>query len=217
MASEIPDLVALERTGTGKGAARRARREGYVPGVVVRGGRRSPADQPRIQRPAQAPAGRPLPRHAPEPQGRGARRRSDHLPRRAARRGEGRADPCRLPPAPPDVAHQPLHPRRDRGRGGRAGPQEGRRADDRAPRDRTDGDGGRHPREGRGLHQGYGDRRHAHGLLGHAAGGEPRGHRARLRDRQHPAALRPRLPGRGGGRARRPDEVPAIEVEEGED
>ena len=37
MASEIPDLVALERTGTGKGAARRARREGYVPGVVYGG------------------------------------------------------------------------------------------------------------------------------------------------------------------------------------
>ena len=38
MASEIPDLVALERTGTGKGAARRARREGYVPGIVYGGG-----------------------------------------------------------------------------------------------------------------------------------------------------------------------------------
>ena len=38
MASEIPDLVALERTGAGKGAARRARREGYVPGIVYGGG-----------------------------------------------------------------------------------------------------------------------------------------------------------------------------------
>lgn len=39
MASEIPDLVALERTGTGKGAARQARREGYVPGIVYGGGK----------------------------------------------------------------------------------------------------------------------------------------------------------------------------------
>lgn len=38
MASEIPDLVVLERTGTGKGAARQARREGYVPGIVYGGG-----------------------------------------------------------------------------------------------------------------------------------------------------------------------------------
>ena len=38
MAGEIPDLVAEARTGTGKGAARKARREGYVPGVVYGGG-----------------------------------------------------------------------------------------------------------------------------------------------------------------------------------
>ncbi|MGJ8602956.1 MAG: 50S ribosomal protein L25/general stress protein Ctc [Marivita sp.] len=37
MAGEIPDLVALERTGTGKGAARQARRDGLVPGVVFGG------------------------------------------------------------------------------------------------------------------------------------------------------------------------------------
>mgnify|MGYP006261766089 CR=1 FL=1 len=34
MAKEIPDLVAVARTGTGKGAARQARRNGMVPGVV---------------------------------------------------------------------------------------------------------------------------------------------------------------------------------------
>lgn len=34
MAKEIPDLVAEPRAGTGKGAARQARREGKVPGVV---------------------------------------------------------------------------------------------------------------------------------------------------------------------------------------
>lgn len=34
MAKEIPDLVAEARTGTGKGAARQARREGKVPGIV---------------------------------------------------------------------------------------------------------------------------------------------------------------------------------------
>lgn len=39
MAGEIPDLKALERTGTGKGAARQARREGYVPGIVYGGGK----------------------------------------------------------------------------------------------------------------------------------------------------------------------------------
>lgn len=39
MAGEIPDLIALERTGTGKGAARQARREGYVPGIVYGGGK----------------------------------------------------------------------------------------------------------------------------------------------------------------------------------
>ena len=37
MAGEIPDLHAQERTGTGKGAARQARREGLVPGVVFGG------------------------------------------------------------------------------------------------------------------------------------------------------------------------------------
>ena len=37
MAGEIPDLVAQERTGTGKGAARQARRAGMVPGVVFGG------------------------------------------------------------------------------------------------------------------------------------------------------------------------------------
>ena len=38
MASEIPDLVAEVRTGTGKGAARQARRDGKVPGIVYGGG-----------------------------------------------------------------------------------------------------------------------------------------------------------------------------------
>ena len=41
MAGEIPDLVALERTGTGKGAARQARRDGMVPGIVF-GGEKEP-------------------------------------------------------------------------------------------------------------------------------------------------------------------------------
>ncbi len=39
MAGEIPDLVAEVRTGTGKGAARQARRKGYVPGIVYGGGK----------------------------------------------------------------------------------------------------------------------------------------------------------------------------------
>ena len=34
MAREIIDLTAEVRTGTGKGAARQARREGYVPGII---------------------------------------------------------------------------------------------------------------------------------------------------------------------------------------
>jgi large subunit ribosomal protein L25 len=38
MAGEIPDLVATVRTGTGKGAARQARRNGDVPGIVYGGG-----------------------------------------------------------------------------------------------------------------------------------------------------------------------------------
>ncbi|MGR3572060.1 50S ribosomal protein L25/general stress protein Ctc [Brevirhabdus sp.] len=38
MAGEIPDLNATVRTGTGKGAARQARREGFVPGTVYGGG-----------------------------------------------------------------------------------------------------------------------------------------------------------------------------------
>lgn len=37
MAGEIPDLQAQERTGTGKGAARQARRAGMVPGIVFGG------------------------------------------------------------------------------------------------------------------------------------------------------------------------------------
>lgn len=39
MAGEIPDLHAEVRTGTGKGAARQARREGYVPGIVYGDGK----------------------------------------------------------------------------------------------------------------------------------------------------------------------------------
>lgn len=38
MAAEIPDLVATARTGTGKGAARQARRDNQVPGIVYGGG-----------------------------------------------------------------------------------------------------------------------------------------------------------------------------------
>ncbi|MEO0989982.1 MAG: 50S ribosomal protein L25/general stress protein Ctc [Pseudomonadota bacterium] len=38
MAGEIPDLHAEARTGTGKGAARQARRDGMVPGIVYGGG-----------------------------------------------------------------------------------------------------------------------------------------------------------------------------------
>lgn len=36
--AEAPVLEAVARTGTGKGAARSARREGYVPGVIYGGG-----------------------------------------------------------------------------------------------------------------------------------------------------------------------------------
>jgi large subunit ribosomal protein L25 len=38
MAGEIPDLIAEARAGTGKGAARQARREHKVPGIVYGGG-----------------------------------------------------------------------------------------------------------------------------------------------------------------------------------
>ncbi len=38
MAGKVPDLHALVRTGTGKGAARQARREGHVPGIIYGGG-----------------------------------------------------------------------------------------------------------------------------------------------------------------------------------
>ncbi|AML50398.1 50S ribosomal protein L25/general stress protein Ctc [Falsihalocynthiibacter arcticus] len=38
MAGKIPDLEVTARTGTGKGAARQARREGLVPGIVYGGG-----------------------------------------------------------------------------------------------------------------------------------------------------------------------------------
>jgi len=37
MAGQIPDLIAQERAGTGKGAARQARRNGMVPGIVFGG------------------------------------------------------------------------------------------------------------------------------------------------------------------------------------
>ena len=37
MAGQIPDLIAQERAGTGKGAARQARRDGMVPGIVFGG------------------------------------------------------------------------------------------------------------------------------------------------------------------------------------
>ncbi len=39
MAKEIPNLVAEARAGTGKGAARQARREGKVPGIVYGDGK----------------------------------------------------------------------------------------------------------------------------------------------------------------------------------
>ena len=39
MAGKIPDLIAAVRTGTGKGAARQARREGNVPGIVYGDGK----------------------------------------------------------------------------------------------------------------------------------------------------------------------------------
>ena len=39
MAGEIPDLIAEARTGTGKGAARQARRMSLVPGIVYGGGK----------------------------------------------------------------------------------------------------------------------------------------------------------------------------------
>ncbi len=39
MAGEIPDLIAAVRTGTGKGAARQARRKGNVPGIVYGDGK----------------------------------------------------------------------------------------------------------------------------------------------------------------------------------
>ena len=39
MAGEIPDLHATVRAGTGKGAARQARRENLVPGIVYGGGK----------------------------------------------------------------------------------------------------------------------------------------------------------------------------------
>ena len=38
MAGKIPDLDATLRAGTGKGAARQARRDELVPGVVYGGG-----------------------------------------------------------------------------------------------------------------------------------------------------------------------------------
>ena len=38
MAGQIPDLNATVRAGTGKGAARQARRDGLVPGIVYGGG-----------------------------------------------------------------------------------------------------------------------------------------------------------------------------------
>jgi len=39
MAHEIPDFTATVRTGTGKGAARQARRDGLVPGIVYGDGK----------------------------------------------------------------------------------------------------------------------------------------------------------------------------------
>jgi large subunit ribosomal protein L25 len=39
MAGQIPDLIATVRTGTGKGAARQARRDGNVPGIVYGDGK----------------------------------------------------------------------------------------------------------------------------------------------------------------------------------
>ncbi|PLS22290.1 50S ribosomal protein L25 [Amylibacter cionae] len=38
MMAEMPNIIATPRTGTGKGAARQARRDGLVPGVVYGGG-----------------------------------------------------------------------------------------------------------------------------------------------------------------------------------
>ena len=53
MAKKIPDLIADERKGTGKGAARQARRAGLVPGVVYGGGIDPVADHDPIQQAVQ--------------------------------------------------------------------------------------------------------------------------------------------------------------------
>ena len=45
MAKEIPDLVAEARAGSGKGAARQARRDGKVPGIVYGDGKEPVAIQ----------------------------------------------------------------------------------------------------------------------------------------------------------------------------
>ena len=56
MAGKIPDLNATVRTGTGKGAARQARREGLVPGIIYGGG----ADPQPINIPFKLPAEPPV-------------------------------------------------------------------------------------------------------------------------------------------------------------
>ena len=96
MAGEIPDLIATERTGTGKGAARQARRDGLVPGIIYGGGTDPlPINMPFNVLP-EAPQAGPVSLDALQHEGRGPRRRPRDLPQRAARHRQGPADPCRL-------------------------------------------------------------------------------------------------------------------------
>ena len=142
--AETPVLEAVARAGVGKGAARSARREGYVPGVIYGGGEHAAADQRQVQHAAEAAEGGPIPVHADQRQGRRPGQQRD-LPRRAARRGQGLADPCRLPAPHRAVADRALHPGRVHQPRQVTGPEARRRADRGAPRGRADGDRGRHP------------------------------------------------------------------------
>ena len=59
--AETPVLEAVARGGVGKGSARTARRDGYVPGVIFGGGEPPSHHQHRSQHTAEAAEGRPLP------------------------------------------------------------------------------------------------------------------------------------------------------------
>ena len=183
MAQQSSELKATARPRAGKGAARQARREGKVPGVIYGDGKPPELDRSRLQRPVETGDQGPL--HLDRVRGRGRRQEEPRAPARAAGRSrQGSAHPRRF------HAHRQRRPHPRRGgralhqRGALARPEARRRVEHRAPRHR-----GHLPlRQDAGLLRGRSHRSRNRPLSAHLVCETARGRRAddqgpRLHDR----------------------------------